>query len=876
MRHRSIRLRIFLLVAIPILALIGLYAFAATTTASAALSLARSRTVKNVTGLPIGRLETQIAAERLLAVVYLAAPVPQDLAALRAQQRKTDQAESVFRSAVTSATAMASQSRQEKQAVTAMLKDLAGLAGVRSDITSRAISRPQAIDSYGNIIAAIDNVLNQLILEQTNVPLVSQGLALVNMGKSEEALLHEDALLTGDMLARSFSTAERQEFTELVGARRTLYAQTLPDLDPIYRAYFTRDVSPQAAATLTALENTVVHGPRIRHGEPPVSPASWTQAALGVSRGFSRAGTQAANELTLRAQPVARSTFLRLFVVAGLGLLAVLLSIIMSIWIGRGLIRPLAALRQAALDLANDRLPGVVERLRKGEDIDVSAEVPPLESSADEIGQVREALNAVQRTAIEAAIDEAMLRRGISDVFRNLARRSQSLLHRQLALLDGMERRASGPDELEDLFRIDHLTTRMRRHAEGLIILSGESPGRGWRNPVPIVDVLRAAVAEVEDYTRIRVVSRTQAALAGPAVADVIHLVAELAENATIFSPPNTQVQILGDVVGRGFAVEIEDRGLGITGEKLNEINDNLASPPQFDLSGSDRLGLFIAGQLAQRHDIQITLRPSAYGGTTAIILIPSALIVNADSDDLEISDAAARERAIRLTGRHAALSQGDPFGPLRLREPGAPESAEDTSETAADLPATELSNAGPSNAGPSNAGPSNAGPSNAGPSATRLSAAGQNAPERPAPEFPADWLPADNSRAATAEPSASPFDFTSAPAQFTSAPTQQDWDTPAPETRVTTGDLSPPGLPRRIRQANLAPQLRTGGPQPPPAGEPGPLDDPSPEAARRTMTALQRGWERGRSAAGTPVPEVMVDPESATGEFALDHRDED
>ena len=149
----------------------------------------------------------------------------------------------------------------------------------------------------------------------------------------------------------------------------------------------------------------------------------------------------------------------------------------------------------------------------------------------------------------------------------------------------------------------------MRRHAEGLIILSGESPGRGWRNPVPFIDVLRAAVSEVEDYTRIRVTVGTQAALVGPAVADVIHMIAELAENATIYSPPNTPVRVHGDVVGRGFAVEIEDRGLGISEEKLAEINSLLENPPQFDLSGSEQLGLFVAGQLAKRHDIRISLR---------------------------------------------------------------------------------------------------------------------------------------------------------------------------------------------------------------------------------------------------------------------------
>ena len=656
LHRRSIRLRILLLVLIPILSLLGLYAFAVSITASDAINLTRSKTVKNTIGLPTGRLEAQVDAERLLAVVYLASPNPRSQAALNAQELATSKARSAFAAAASSAATTGSASPQEKQAFAALLREMAALPALRSQVASSAISRPQAMNAYTGIIAAAGVVLNQLILQQTNVPLVTQGLALIGMGKSEEMLLQEDALLMGDTAARSFRTADRQQFAQLAGARRVLYAQTLPSLDPIYRGYYQNDVSPQASAALVALENAVINDPHPR-GLPPVSPASWARTVGAVSAGLSQAGDQAANELTLRAQPVANATYQRLFLAGGLGLLAIIASIVMSIWIGRGLVRQLATLRQSALELAHHRLPSLVERLRAGEDVDASAEAPQLDTSSDEIGQVREAFNAVQRTAVEAAVDEARLRRGISDVFRNLARRSQSLLHRQLALLDAMERRATEPGELEDLFRIDHLTTRMRRHSEGLIILSGESPGRGWRNPVPLADVLRAAVAEVEDYTRIRVTTGTRAALVGTAVADVIHLIAELAENATIFSPPNTPVQIHGDIVGRGFAVDIEDRGLGISEERLAEINHSLAHPPPFDLSGSDQLGLFIAGRLAMRHQIQISLRPSPYGGTTAIVLIPLVLIVDDDNHELEPGSAA--ERASRLPGRHAIIRQG-------------------------------------------------------------------------------------------------------------------------------------------------------------------------------------------------------------------------
>ncbi len=191
-----------------------------------------------------------------------------------------------------------------------------------------------------------------------------------------------------------------------------------------------------------------------------------------------------------------------------------------------------------------------------------------------------------------------------------------------------MERRTDDPAALADLFQLDHLTTRMRRHAESLIILSGAIPARGWRDPVPVVDVLRAAVAEVEDYVRVEVITESSHAVVGKAVNDVIHLLAELIENATAFSPPTTRVVIRADEVGSGFAAEIEDRGLGLTADELADINERLASPPEFDLSNSDQLGMFVVGRLAAKHGIRVSLVRSPYGGTTAIVLVPHDIMV--------------------------------------------------------------------------------------------------------------------------------------------------------------------------------------------------------------------------------------------------------
>ena len=242
-------------------------------------------------------------------------------------------------------------------------------------------------------------------------------------------------------------------------------------------------------------------------------------------------------------------------------------------------------------------------------------------------GRSYEALGTVHRAALRAAIERAELASGISGVFVNLARRSQVLVHRQLSLLDSMERRADDPNELSDLFRLDHLTTRMRRHAESLIILSGAAPGRAWRMPVSLTNVVRAAVSEVEDYARVEVRQLPDAAVIGTAVADLTHLLAEVVENAAQFSPPHTKVRVTGEPVGNGYALEIEDRGLGMGRETLAEANRRIEQSEALDLFDSDRLGLFVVSRLAARHGIKVHLRTSPYGGTTAVVLLPTALL---------------------------------------------------------------------------------------------------------------------------------------------------------------------------------------------------------------------------------------------------------
>ena len=874
LRLRSIRTRIFLLVLLPVLSLIALYGFATFLTARGALNLGQATTIKNATGEPIGAFLSQIDAERPLALVYLSAPTGSNLAVLQVQQNKTTAVTVALSRALISPDTMNNATPAEKRAIATMLTSVKTLPGLRAQVRSQIISKYRALDEYNALMSDAYSVLDQAILEQTDAALVTQAEAFVRMGRAEDLMLQESAIISSDLAARSFPAADRQLFTQLVGARRTLYSQTLPALQPSYRAFYVHDISPQASTALTSLENRLMSDTRVA-SPPLVQPQAWEEAVGGVAAGLSKAGNQSSSRITAQAATNSNGTYLELILAGGLGLLAVILSILVSIVIGRGLIRELGALRQSALELANKRLPDVVQRLAAGQDVDVSAEAPELPATSDEIGQVRQAFNAVQQTAVEAAVGQARLRQGISDIFRNLARRSQSLLHRQLALLDAMERRAREPEELEDLFRIDHLTTRMRRHAESLIILSGDAPARAWRRPVPFVDVLRAAVAEVEDYTRIKVTANTRAAITGPAVADVIHMVAELAENAVVFSPPNTPVLITGDVVGRGFAVEIEDRGLGLSDERRAELNDLLENPPPFDLSGSDQLGLFVASQLAKKHDIKISLRGSPYGGTTAIVLIPNTLVVSEESYQQDGTD---QVTGVQLSGRHAARDDADRFAPVTGDAAGAGTPGSNGAVAAAEAAVAKAAAAeAAAERWPASA---ERWPADSGADPWTTHSTGSNAAST-GYTTGEDWTTADpvtswdgNGVGAAAE-SSNGRNGLAGYGDGVGWPPAADpghADSPAFPDPDQGGDFADAdSLPRRVRQANLAPQLREntlyGRPAAngDPATTPEPEAERSPEEARSTITAIQQGWERGRSLFDPPEKstDTMTGPQS-------------
>ncbi|MER5641216.1 nitrate- and nitrite sensing domain-containing protein [Kitasatospora sp. NPDC002227] len=293
--------------------------------------------------------------------------------------------------------------------------------------------------------------------------------------------------------------------------------------------------------------------------------------------------------------------------------------------VARGMVRSLTRLQAAAEDVAERRLPELVKTLSESDPHDVDVTVEPVGvDSADEIGHVAHAFDMVHSEAVRLAAEQALLRGNINAMFTNLSRRSQGLIQRQLSLISELESREADPDQLANLFKLDHLATRMRRNGENLLVLAGEDPGRRWTRPVPLVDVLRAAASEVEQYERIELAAVPSAEVAGRVVNDLVHLLAELLENATSFSSPQTRVRVTGHALPDGrVLIEIHDTGIGLSPDDLAEINERLASPPTVDVSVSRRMGLFVVGRLSLRHGIRIQLRPSDSGGTTALVMLP-------------------------------------------------------------------------------------------------------------------------------------------------------------------------------------------------------------------------------------------------------------
>ncbi len=623
--RRSIRTKIIALLVVPLAGLVGVWAFATVQTVGPVLTLLESQTRFTDGTVPATALVAQLQAERRIAVTHLGQPSPR---ALSEQFAATDEALAEFRARTDGAAFRGAASPAATEHLDELLRSVTALIDNRPLVMDRRQHRPTVFALYSETIETA-YLFMAALGAGVDAQLSLEHRAVVQLGRWREAMSQVDAMVVGADAEGVFDPSEPHYLHQLIGARRAMPGSFAADLPASVRTRYAALLASRPMADLEYLEERLIDDAH-SHQPVPVDMADWRVTQAAVAHALEEFELTTAEALADEGGRIATRIIAQMLAIGVVGLFVVVGTVLASLRMARSLIGRLTTLRDSALELAERRLPDVVTRLRRSEPVDVSTEAPELRLGPDEIGEVGRAFNEVQRTAIAAAVEEARLRQGLNEVFVNIARRSQALLHRQLDLLDQLERETHDPAELEQLFKLDHMTTRMRRHAENLVILAGRSPGRGWRTPVPVVDVVRGAVSEVEDYARVNVASIPEVAVVGRAVGDLIHLLAELVENATMYSPPHTEVQVSGELVPNGLVLEVEDRGLGMTSEAMAQFNAALTSPPTFDPAQSERLGLLVVAQIATRWNLKVTLRPSAYGGVTAVVLIGSELLEEA------------------------------------------------------------------------------------------------------------------------------------------------------------------------------------------------------------------------------------------------------
>ncbi|WP_079161587.1 ATP-binding protein [Streptomyces fodineus] len=664
-RPTTVRTRIVALALAPAVALMALWSFAMWSVTGELRALVRLQGVYEDFGTPVDTAIGQIQIERRMSAAYLGARLDAATAAeLLGQERRTDVAVDAMRQAIQHGDRSRLTDRQ-RQALDAMVTAAGKLDGLRSLVLARRITWDRAVEDYSALVEPGFDVQSTLTALQAG-QLAREAQVVIELVRVREFVSREDALVAGARAAGTLTDRQYDTLAATIEDRRVFQRTYVPDLPADSRALFEDFQRGDVYGSLERGEDALLRAGAAGTGRA-VAADTWRSTTDRAVKRYMQLCTRSAENSAARGRAFAYHELTKAAVVGVVGLAAVGLSLWFAVRGARRISRRLETLRDAADVLTTDQLPDVMRRLSAGEEVDALAAAPPLaadEVRDDEIGQVGRSFNTARLAAVEAAVKQATLRRGLFAVLLNIARRNQALVHRQLKLVDTLERRTEDPDILRELFRIDHLTTRMRRHAESLIILSGAAPGRRWRRPVPVGDVVASAVGEIEDYARVVVPPMPDIGVAADAVADVVHLIAELLENAAVFSPPHTRVTLRTGRVGSGFVLEIDDRGLGLDADARAQAHATLTDPEAFDPTRHDRLGLYVVGRLAARHGIEVSLRDSPYGGTTAVVLLPEAVL----------AEVAPREQgaAVRtLPHRNRSAAPGEPHS-ASAGEPGA------------------------------------------------------------------------------------------------------------------------------------------------------------------------------------------------------------
>ncbi|MFD7815207.1 nitrate- and nitrite sensing domain-containing protein [Streptomyces sp. NPDC059785] len=493
------------------------------------------------------------------------------------------------------------------------------------------------ITSYGRTVYAISLSKGALSLERSigMHMLVKPGPGDGSLA-SQRVALSSYAYLEGIALEEYIGGGTEADVANLEAAKKKLKADGKTQAQEAAAAAASKGetyVPPPSDTTdmiseLAGLQSTQPAA-RAELAEDGVTPQNWWAVNTAKYDAYRKIESDLADNAVTEAAGISEDARQDTFITGAAVVVALLAAFILAGMVARQMSRSMRQLRSAAFGVAEQRLPMLVDQLSRTDPGRVDTRVQPIPiTTTDEIGEVARAFDQVHREAVRLAAEQALLRGNINAIFTNLSRRNQSLIEGQLTLITDLENNEADPDQLENLFRLDHLATRMRRNGENLLVLAGEEPGRRWDQPVPLVDVLRAASSEVEQYERIELSGVPEAEIHGRAVTDLVHLLAELLENATTFSSPQTKVRVTATRLPDGrIMVEIHDKGIGLTAEDFADINHKLANPPTVDAAISQRMGLFVVGRLSDRHGIRVQLRPSGeQAGTTSLVMLPDAI----------------------------------------------------------------------------------------------------------------------------------------------------------------------------------------------------------------------------------------------------------
>jgi signal transduction histidine kinase len=624
-RQLSLRTVLIILALVPSIAVIALWAMNSVQLYDNWHSANDRNTAGKAGAVPIVMVFYNLQAERQLSAATIADPNAYRKQ-LATQRQATDASVAAVRALA------ASTPSNMMNSFLAASPGVNQLAGYRSAMDRGAAGQQQTFDNYTGVIATDLGLFNSYF-DVNIADLATIGRPVMPAQWGLEMISRENAIFTAGTVSGHFTSSQRTQIAQLVGAQQDLYDnQVIPLLPAQFATLYQGVLSGSAWKQKTSVENAVLTAPTDgsgRSGVPAQVGKEWQQAAGGVVPRLnelgSEFGTYNINVSTNRLDGLLTTLITNSAVGGGAVILVMLISIRLT-WVLR---RRIFALRDTADDMQT-RLPDLVDRLGRGETVDLDAELPEIDHGSDELGTLGQALNQARTTSLETAVRQAEQYRGFERLLQRIARRTQLLIGMQMKRLGEMERRHEDPEVLEGLFDLDHLAARLRRYEENLVILGGGQPQRRWRKPVLLLDVLRSAQGEVQDYRRIRIETEGQTLLSERAVGPMVHVLAELMENAVTFSKPPSPVEVSAARVGRGLAVEIEDRGMGMDPEQYAEANQLMVAPPRMDvISRADdaRLGLYVVARLAANLGLKVELRPSSFGGTRVVVLIPPELI---------------------------------------------------------------------------------------------------------------------------------------------------------------------------------------------------------------------------------------------------------